>query len=231
MTPMSNQPLIARRSLHDEVAGLVRDMIITGDLVAGEKIPEAALCARFGVSRTPLREALKVLAAEGLVTLTPNRGATVAKITADEIDELFPIMGMLEALAGEIVCGRLTSADLSRLEKLHATMVAHYSRGDWTAYAKANRAIHEALFEIAGNATLSSLYQQLMIRIHAVRFVARKSPERWREAVDDHERMMVALRARNGGKLAAILREHLRHKADTVHEALAEAPSISRKRA
>jgi DNA-binding GntR family transcriptional regulator len=228
---MSSQPLIARRSLHDEVAGLVRDMIIAGDLAAGEKIPEAVLCARFGVSRTPLREALKVLAAEGLVTLTPNRGASVAKITPEEIEELFPIMGVLEALAGEIACAQLTAVDLSRLEKLHATMVAHYGRGDWTAYSKANRIIHETLFEIAGNATLSSLYQQLMVRIHAVRFVARKSPERWREAVEDHERMMVALRARDGAGLAGTLREHLRHKADTMHEALAEAQSAPRKRA
>jgi DNA-binding GntR family transcriptional regulator len=228
---MPDQPLIARRSLHHEVAGLVRDMIIAGDLAAGEKIPEAALCARFGVSRTPLREALKVLAAEGLIALTPNRGAAVAKITPEEIEELFPVMGALEALAGEMACARLAPSDLARVERLHDTMAARYRRGDWTAYSKANRAIHEALFEIAGNATLSALYQQLMIRIHAVRFVARKSAARWREAVDDHERMMEALRRRDGAALAAVLREHLRHKADAMYEALAEPSPGAERRA
>jgi DNA-binding GntR family transcriptional regulator len=211
--------LIARRSLHDELVPLLRDLISDGELRHGAKVPEAQLCARFGVSRTPLREALKVLAAEGLVCLTPNRGATVARITTEEIEQLFPIMGVLEALAGELCCGRLGSASLERIERMHAEMIIHYRAGSWTSYFKLNRAIHEMIFEIAANPALSAMYQHLLVRTHAVRFVARKTETRWREAVEDHEKMMVALRRRDGTALAAILREHLRHKADVVHEA------------
>jgi DNA-binding GntR family transcriptional regulator len=211
--------LIARRSLHDELVPLLRDLISDGELRHGTKIPEARLCARFGVSRTPMREALKVLAAEGLVSLTPNRGATVARITYDEIEQLFPIMGVLEALAGELCCARLYPAGLERLERLHAEMITQYRSGRWAAYFKLNRAIHETIFEIAENPALSLMYQHLLIRTHAVRFVARKTDSRWREAVEDHEAMMAALRKRDGTRLAAILREHLRHKADVVHEA------------
>ena len=175
---------IARRSLHHEVASLIRDMIIAGELAPGIRIAEAELCARFGVSRTPLREALKVLAVEGLVVLQPNRGAAVARITPEEIDELFPIMGVLEALAGEIACERLSEQDLAEIEGLHADMVDAHRRGEWVACSKLNRAIHEKIFAVAGNAALIQLYQTLMVRIHAARFVARArrraGARRWR---------------------------------------------------
>lgn len=217
---MNEHPLIARRSLATELTGRLRDMIVEGTLKAGDKISEPDLCDLFGVSRTPLREALKVLAAEGLVDLTPNRGARVARIAPEAVEELFPIMGMLEALAGELACARMTADDLARLESLHAEMVGHWRRGEWVPYSRLNRQIHEEIFRIAGNTSLAQLYQTLMVRIHAVRFVARKTPERWAEAIEDHERMMAALRARDGAALSALMREHLRHKADVVHEAL-----------
>jgi DNA-binding GntR family transcriptional regulator len=217
---MTDSAIIPRKSLHGELVALLRDMIIEGELRPGAKIPEQTLCARFGVSRTPLREALKVLAAEGLLLLAPNRGASVARITNDEIDELFPIMGALEALAGEIACRRIDAAGIARIRALHDDMLAAFRRGEAGAYAKLNRAIHEALFEAAGNAALTALYNNLMVRIHSIRFFAKKSPARWRQAVDDHERMMTALQARDGAALAHILRLHLQHKAEMVAELL-----------
>lgn len=211
---------IVRKSLTDELVARVRDLIIAGELEPGAKVPEAELCTRFGVSRTPMREALKVLASEGLVVLALNRGASVAKITQQEIDELFPIIGALEALAGEAACGRITERQLANLERLHGDMIARFRDGDWLGYSKLNREIHEAIFEVSGNAALAALYQQLLVRIHAVRFVARKTAERWSQAIDDHEQMMVALRARDGAALARILRQHLVHKAGSVQESL-----------
>ncbi len=218
---MGATALIARRSLHDELVGLVRGLIVEGELVGGDKIPEQALCERFGVSRTPLREALKVLASEGLVTLNPNRGAVVARITLELVDEVFPIMGALEALAGEAACLRASDAEIARIKTMHAEMADCYARADRMAYALLNQAIHRALFDAAGNGALTQLYEQLMVRIHAVRFVARKSPERWQEAMDDHQEIMAALEARDGARLGAILKQHLVHKARMVREALA----------
>jgi DNA-binding GntR family transcriptional regulator len=222
MVPIPNA--IPRRSLHDEILERLRDLIVEGELTPGAKIPEAELCVRFGVSRTPLREALKALAAEGLVTLLPNRGAIITKTTLEEIDELFPIMGALEALAGEMACARITNAEVAALRRDHLKMVKHFERGDWIAYTKLNRAIHEAIFTAAGNSALSALYQQLLVRTHAVRFVAKKSAQRWREAVDDHEKMMLAIDKRNGKTLARLLALHLKHKADSVREAMRPEP-------
>jgi DNA-binding GntR family transcriptional regulator len=211
---------IPRRSLHNEILERLRDLIVEGDLKPGAKIPEAELCVRFGVSRTPLREALKALAVEGLVTLQPNRGAIVAKATIEEIDALFPIMGALEALAGELACTRITDAEIAALHRDHAEMVKQFERGDWIQYSRLNRAIHEAIFAAAGNGALSALYQQLLVRTHSVRFVAKKSMHRWRQAVLEHEKMMAAIDKRDGRALARVLTLHLKHKAESVREAM-----------
>lgn len=220
---MTETAPILRRSLAGELVERLHDMILEGALRPGDKISEQQLCDRFAVSRTPLREALKLLAAEGLVVIAPNRGASVARITAREIDELFPIMGALEALAGELACPRIDDTAVARLRGMHERMVRHYEAGEAGPYLRLNRAIHEAIFAAAGNAMLTQLYHTLMARTHAVRFTARKSPERWREAVEDHDLIVAALEARDGPGLAAILRLHLRHKAAMVHESLDEA--------
>jgi DNA-binding GntR family transcriptional regulator len=224
---LSEHGIISRRSLHGELVDLLYDMVLEGDLRPGDKINEQALCARFGVSRTPLREALKVLASGGLVILAPNRGATVARISREEIDHLFPIMGALEALAGELACARITDAEVAKIRKLHDQMVRHYEKREPAPYLKLNRAIHEAIFAAAGNAELTQLYHTIMVRTHAVRFTAKKSPSRWGEAVEDHVQMMEALDTRDGRKLSALLKDHLRHKAAMVHESISEAANAA----
>ncbi|QIB32836.1 GntR family transcriptional regulator [Ancylobacter pratisalsi] len=217
---MSDTAIIRRRSLHDELAAQLRDMLVNGELKAGDKISEQGLCTRFGVSRTPLREALKVLANEGLLILSPNRGASVARVSPEEVDELFPIMGAMEALAGEAACANASDADIAEMQVMHDEMLAAYRASDAATYLRLNRQIHEAFFDLAGNHALTQFYQTLMVRIHAVRFFAQKSSARWREAVEDHEAMMAALKARDGVRLGTILKEHLRHKAAMVHESL-----------
>ena len=220
---MNEQPRLLRRSLHDELVSLVRDMIVEGELEPGARVPEQQLCARFGVSRTPLREALKVLASEGLLTLLPHRGARVAAVSAEEIEELFPIMGAIEALAGELAAKRISDGEIAHIRDLHARMTEHYARGERTAYARLNEEIHDAIFAAAGNASLAQIYRQLMLRIRRVRFIARMSPARWQEAIADHEAIAAALEARDGARLAAVLRAHVASKAATVLEALGAA--------
>src|SRR5437868_322941 len=122
--------LITRRSLHGELVERLRSLITNGVLSPGEKIQEPVLCERFGVSRTPLREALKVLASEGLVTLQPNRGAVVTALTVAELEEVFPVMGALESLSGEIACKHITDAEVARVAQIHKAMVDHYKKGE-----------------------------------------------------------------------------------------------------
>jgi DNA-binding GntR family transcriptional regulator len=195
--------------LHDNVTDALRDLIVSGELLPGKKVQEHALCIRFGISRTPLREALKVLASEGLVQLMPRRGAFVAEITQTEIEELFPIMAALEALAAEAACLKITDDNIKMLAALHRQMYAFHAAGAERDYLRLNRQIHHSLFEIAGNASLTAIYEQLLVRIHSVRFVARKTPEQWQRAVDDHVAIMAAIEQRDGPRLAKLLKSHL----------------------
>ena len=221
---MTNAWLVERKALHDQLASYLRDMILEGLFQPGERLQEQKLCDQFGVSRTPLREALRVLAAEGIVTLTPNRGARIALSTLDEIEELYPLIGALEGLAGELACARITDAEIGHIVGLHDRMVAHYRNGEIVAFKKLNGEIHEAIFEAAQNPSLTAHYRNLMVRTHSARSIVRMSPARWREAIDDHETMIAALRKRDGDRLGQILREHLKHKIGIIREAFDQMP-------
>jgi DNA-binding GntR family transcriptional regulator len=209
---------IPRRSLHDELTERLRALITRGDLAPGEKVPEKDLCNQFGVSRTPLREALKVLASEGIVTLRPNRGAMVSALTAEELEEVFPVMGALEALSGEIACKRITDREVQAIRKLHEAMVQHWKNGELQPYFRLNQRIHEAILEATRNDTLKSIYRGLSGRILSARYIANMSPRRWAKAVEEHEAILKALDARDGARLSKILKAHLANKLATVKD-------------
>lgn len=213
---------IQRRPLHNELADRLRHMIVEGELAPGEKLAEKELCEQFGVSRTPLREAMKVLATEGLVLLTPNRGCTVAKLTLADLDEAFPIMGALEALSGELACQHITDAELDRIQELHERMVRKYEAGALRDYFKLNEQIHQMILDAARNPTLAQMQLSLSGRVRRARYMANMSPARWRKAVEEHERILEVLKARDGKRLAVLLKEHLANKLQTVKDALTE---------
>lgn len=215
---------IARRSLHDELVERLRGMISSGALAPGEKIQEKVLCQQFGVSRTPLREALKVLASEGIVTLQPHRGATVASLSVPELEEVFPVMGALESLSGEIACRLITDQEIAKIASLHRNMVEHWRRRELQPYFKLNQAIHQAILEATHNETLISVYRGLAGRLLTARYVANMSEDRWREAVAEHEAILTALQARDGPGLAVILKSHLANKLATVRAWLTGHP-------
>lgn len=208
------------RPRYDDVVSGIRDLIVEGDLPAGERISERALCDRFGVSRTPLREALKVLASEGLVELTPNRGARVIRLTEQDAGEMFEVMGTLEGLAGELAASRITDEALAELKALHYQMALHQARGELMPYFRLNQEIHRKIFEISGNRTLIAVYNGLAGRIRRPRYLANISAPRWTEALKEHEAILAALEARDGAALGQILKDHLRKTCETVKQAL-----------
>jgi DNA-binding GntR family transcriptional regulator len=217
---MLDNPEISRKTLHDELAGLIRVMILHGELSPGQRIPEQALCTRFGVSRTPLREALKVLSVERLVRLLPNRGAMVVRITLKEAEDLISMLGVLEGFAGDLACSRIDDRQLADIRDMHQRMIEHFGRREKWPYIELNRAIHEAIVLAAGNEVLTEIYHMLKTRLSSVLSVARNPPPRWSEAVEDHQRMLVALEARDGAAMELIARRHTRHRTEMVREAL-----------
>lgn len=213
-------------SLHDRLVERLRALIVDGVLMPGEKISERDLGERFGVSRTPLREAMKVLAVEGLVQITPRRGVRVTEITAGDLAETFPVLGALEGLAGELACVRAGDGDIARCRKLTARLVACHARGDLDGYFEANQAIHRLILDTAANETLTAMMAGLASRVRRARYLANLSAERWAEAVHEHEAILAAFEARDGRRLARLMRAHLAHKHKALAAALAEAGRI-----
>jgi len=171
---MSMSVVIPRKALHDELVSLLRTMIVQGELRPGIRISEQRLCTRFGVSRTPLREAVKILSAEGLIQLLPNRGATVARVTRKDVEEMIPILGELAGLAAELACRNLDEAGLGRIQAMHRQMLEHYHAGQEQSFLEFNRAIHDAIFQAARNRSLVETYQMLEQRLEALMSMAPK---------------------------------------------------------
>jgi len=222
MLKNGNVSTFRRQSLHQELADALREMIINGELKPGTKLPELELCETFGVSRTPLREALKVLSADHLVVLEPNRGAWVKKITIADLEDVFPVMGALEALAGELACAKITDAEIVAIRALHDEMVGHFEARNLTGYFEINQKIHEGILAAARNDVLSAQYSALANHVRRARYVANMTDARWQQATQEHEQIIQFLEARDAKRLSTILRAHLGAKLETVRAWLLE---------
>ncbi|MFK7966276.1 MAG: GntR family transcriptional regulator [Burkholderiaceae bacterium] len=205
---------------HADVAAQLREMILTGDLAAGARLNERVLCESLRVSRTPLREAFRVLAAERLVALHPNRGASVVELSAQDIRDLFEVMIGLEGLSGELAASRASDEQIDEVRALHYEMLAAHARRDLPAYYRLNRDIHEAINRAAGNLALAETYDAINIRIQHLRFRSNFNQAKWDAAVAEHSQMIEALAARDASTLRSVLETHLIHKRDTVLAAL-----------
>lgn len=207
---------ISRRYLHDEVADRMRELIQSGEMEPKERINESELTEKFGISRTPLREAIKILATEGLLELLPNRGARVASISQSEIEDMLEVIAGLEATAADLACRHITDAEVAAIQADHDAMVAAWKAGDEAGYFAPNIRIHEALMTASRNGVLSSIYVSLSGRIQRSRYSAHQTTDQWSRAVAEHERMIELLRARDGAALAVLMREHIRGKKSVI---------------
>lgn len=207
---------IERRPLHEEVADRLRAMITEGALAPGARLNERVLSEALRVSRTPLREAFKVLAAERLVELSPNRGASVVALSRGDVEQLFELMGALEGLSGQLAAQRRTPAELEEIRALQSDMLDAHARRDLPAYYTANRRIHETINRCARNAALGETYASINTRIQNLRFRSNFNRAKWDIAVREHQAMLEALEAGDGDALRAILELHLRNKRDAV---------------
>jgi DNA-binding GntR family transcriptional regulator len=213
-------PIGRPRPLHEEVVARLRDMIVEGELETGERLHEIDLSEVLNVSRTPLREALKLLANEGLVDLLPGRGARVSALTPESVGELFEVVSGLERLAVELAATRMTGRDLERLQRMHDKMAGHFSAGQRHEYFALNHEIHVAIVAGSKNQTLIAAHGALMVKARRGRYTALASEQRWKEAMAEHEALMEALRRRDGQRAGEILFQHDRRTGETTREML-----------
>lgn len=208
---------IVQQVLYQEVADRLRAMIQTHELESGEWIDEVRLTRELGISRTPLREALKVLVAEGLLRLEPRRGCFVNELSARDMDDIFPLMAMLEGRCAYEAARKATDADLLRLEPQHAMLQEHAAAGDIDAYYACNAIIHEEIQALADNRWLSDLVDHLRKVLSLSRHKSLALPGRIKESCAEHMAIFAALKARDPDGAEALTRKHLMRQLDALH--------------
>jgi DNA-binding GntR family transcriptional regulator len=206
--------------LHGHVADKLREMIITGELGPGQAVEELALCKAFKVSRTPLREALKVLAAEELVVLQPRRGAVVAPMTSASVDQKFEVIGLIEAHAARSFCERRNKDELAELNAIHARLAVGFKNKSRKQYFESNQRFHRRLVELTGNDELVRIHAQLITHLQRARYFTGQQ-KNWRHTfMTEHTEIMTALTEGIPAQAEAAMRGHLVHVAKTVKEVL-----------
>lgn len=188
----------------------LRALILDGVFRPGARLSEKTIHARLAISRTPLREALKVLSSEGLVTLEPNRGATVTQVSLGDLRSTFELLGALEGTAAELACTRASDAEIDAIGQLHGEMVAHYETRRLGDYFRLNKAIHLAIVEAAHNAAIARVYRLEAARVDRFRYTANRDPATWAQSIRQHEQILDALRQREAALLRACLVSHRR---------------------
>lgn len=196
-------------SLHDEVASQLRERIFAGELAPGAYVDEPALCAEWGISRTPLREALKVLTAEGLLRHEPRRGCFVAQITERDLDQIFPVIALLEGRCAHEAASAASDADLIALEQLHDKLNRAARAKRISEYYAVNHSIHEAIIALADNRWLAQVIGDLRKILKLARLQQLHAPGRLEQSLSEHMAVFAALKARDAEGAEAAMRTHL----------------------
>jgi DNA-binding GntR family transcriptional regulator len=200
---------LVRSSLHDEAAETLREKIFAGELAPGSFIDEIALCESLQISRTPLREALKVLTAEGLVRHEPRRGSFVNQVTEQDLDEIFPVIALLEGRCAFEAARNARDSELEALEALHERLQKHAKAKRINDYYATNLAIHEAIIALANNRWLAGVIGDLRKIAKLSRLQQLHAPGRLEQSLSEHLAVFAALKARDADGADAAMRTHI----------------------
>jgi DNA-binding GntR family transcriptional regulator len=220
-TLRSSSPVALRsvsESLHQEVAAQIRQRIFSGDFAPGAFVDEVAVCEQLQISRTPLREALKVLASEGLVRQEPRRGSFINEVTEQDLDEIFPVIALLEGRCAHEAAMKASDADLAALMILHERLQKSAKASRINDYYEANFAIHEAIILLANNKWLAQVIGDLRKILKLARLQQLHAPGRLQQSLSEHMAVFAALQARDPQGAEAAMRTHLTRQREALRE-------------
>ena len=220
----SSTTTTAPLSLHEDVAVRLRELIYSGELPPGAFVDEPALCERLAISRTPLREALKVLTAEGLMRHEPRRGCFVNQVTERDLDEIFPVIALLEGRCAFEAASRVNDADLQVLDGMHQRLRDCAAAGQIAAYYEANHVIHEAIIQLADNRWLAQVIADLRKILRLSRQQSLQVPGRLEQSLSEHMAVFAALQARDNSGAEAAMRTHLLRQREALRELSRQQP-------
>lgn len=205
-------------SLHDQVAEQLRALIFAGELSPGMFVDETRLCEQLAISRTPLREALKVLSAEGLIRHEPRRGSFVNEVTEQDLDDIFPVIALLEGRCAFEAAQQASDADIAALDILHTRLQDSAAQGRIQDYYAANHAIHEAIIAIAGNKWLAQVVGDLRKILKLARLQQLNAAGRLAQSLAEHMSIFAALKARDADGAEAAMRTHLTRQREALRQ-------------
>jgi len=208
------------QNLHEAIFQKLRLLLVEGKIAPGSKLNERELAESLNVSRTPIREAIRRLAADGLVELIVNRGAIAVQLSIADVIHTFDVIADLEGFSGELAAKNISDTTLSELEALQYEMMASYARRDLSSYYKLNLRIHHLINHAANNPVLTQLFSQVNARIEALRFRSNQDGVKWEKAVEEHQEMLDALKARDSARMRKVMIQHVQNKRDVVVQLL-----------
>ncbi len=215
---------IAPAALYQEVATRLRERIFAHEIPPGTWIDEQTLAAEYGISRTPFREALKVLASEGMVTLKPRRGAYVTEVSDRDLDDIFPVLALLEARCAHEATERARPEDIRRLDVIHDTLEKHAAAGNLDRFFEANQDFHRALLDLAGNRWLEQVIQDLRRVLRLTRHHSLLARGRVTESLHEHREILAAIRSRDAERAGELMRAHLGQGRTAIAKVRAQDP-------
>lgn len=206
---MEEEQQIGHSGLVEKVANYLREHIVMDHFQPGQRLPERTLAKELQVSRTPMREALKILATEGLVVLLPHRGAVVADVSPRDMQEKAYVLSVLEQAAAELACCNASDDDIAELQAMHYEMKAAFLRRDRQNYFRLNQDIHNRIVALSGNASLIEMHANLSRQLYRVRYLSNEKSDKWQVAMGEHEAIMAAFAERDADRVGRELRHHL----------------------
>ena len=195
-------------TLREKILETIRDAIIAGALKPGEKVAEPELAERFGISRTPIREAFRQLESEGYLTVIPRKGAVVVSFSEKDVEEFYAIKSILEGYAARRACDNLTPRELDRLQSINARLLQMAEGADIKNFFRVHNDFHEMFIRAADNEKLFDLIMNLVGKFQRLRIASLSLPGRMRISVQEHDKIIEAFRAKNPDLAEKLVRKN-----------------------
>lgn len=219
---MKRKPIERHQTLREKILETIRDAILKGTLSPGEKVAEPELAERFGISRTPIREAFRQLESEGYLTVIPRKGAVVTSLSERDIQEFYSIKSILEGYAARIAAERLTERDLDRLGTINERLAQLAREGDVKTFFRVHNEFHELFIRAAGNDKLLELINQLMMKFNRLRMASLSLPGRMEISVQEHRKIIEAFREHDGEKADNLVRRTAAYGGQVLIQSMAQ---------
>lgn len=204
--------------LRDVVFNTLREAILKGELEPGERLMEIALAQKLGVSRTPIREAIRKLELEGLVVMAPRKGAEVAEITLKDLRDVLEVRKNLEELAVELACKKATEADIEEMKAAHEEFIKTISQKDLTVIAEADVKFHDVIYKITGNKRLIQILNNLREQMYRYRLEYIKDEKKRMIVTDEHLQIIEAIEDKNVDSAKNYIQVHIINQEKTIVE-------------